>query len=70
LPSRATCNATSSRGAAIAGAAFVLGRRALTDVGAVLIALGTWFVFRRFKKLPEPRVIIVAGIVGLVLRRI
>ena len=60
---------TAAATGAIAGAAFVLGRRALTDLGAVLIALVTWFVFSRFKKLPEPLVIIVAGIVGLILHR-
>jgi chromate transporter len=60
---------TAAATGAIAGAAFVLGRRALTDLGAVLIALVTWFVFSRFKKLPEPLVIIVAGIVGLLVHR-
>ena len=54
---------------AIAGAAFVLGRRALTDIPTVLIALATWLVFSRFKKLPEPLVILAAGVAGLVLRR-
>jgi chromate transporter len=54
---------------AIAGAAFVLGRRALTDIPAVAIALATWFVFSRFKKVPEPLVIVAAGVLGLILRR-
>ena len=60
---------TAAATGAIAGAAFVLGRRALTDVGAVLIALSTWFLFSRFKKLPEPLVIVAAGLVGLVVHR-
>src|SRR5258708_7536698 len=60
---------TAAATGAIAGAAFVLGRRALTDVGAVAIALVTWFVFSRFKKLPEPFVIVAAGLVGLLLHR-
>jgi chromate transporter len=60
---------TAAATGAIAGAAFVLGRRALTDVGAVLIALTTWFLFSRVKKLPEPVVILAAGAVGLLLRR-
>jgi len=60
---------TAAATGAIAGAAFVLGRRALTDVGAVLIAAATWFVFSRFKKLPEPLVIIAAGVVGLIVHR-
>jgi len=60
---------TAAATGAIAGAAFVLGRRALIDLPAVLIALATWFVFSRFKKLPEPLVIAAAGLVGLILRR-
>jgi chromate transporter len=60
---------TAAATGAIAGAAFVLGRRALTDVGAILIALTTWFLFSRFKKLPEPLVIVAAGLVGLVVHR-
>lgn len=53
---------------AIAGAAIVLGRRAITDVGAVVIAVVVAALFVRFKKLQEPLVILVAGAVGLVLR--
>jgi chromate transporter len=60
---------TAAATGAIAGAAFVLGRRALTDIGAVAIAVATWLVFTRFKKLPEPLVIVAAGIVGLVVHR-
>jgi chromate transporter len=60
---------TAAATGAIAGAAFVLGRRALTDFGAIVIALATWLVFSRFKKLPEPLVIIAAGIVGLIVHR-
>ena len=56
---------TAAATGAIAGAAFVLGRRALIDVGAVLIAAATWGLFSRFKKLPEPLVIGLAGAVGL-----
>jgi chromate transporter len=60
---------TAAATGAIAGAAFVLGRRALTDLGAVLIALVTWLLFSRVKKLPEPIVIVAAGLVGLLLHR-
>jgi chromate transporter len=60
---------TAAATGAIAGAAFVLGRRALTDVGAGLIALATWFLFSRVKKVPEPLVIVVAGAVGLLVHR-
>jgi chromate transporter len=59
---------TAAATGAIAGAAFVLGRRALIDVTTVAIAVVTWFVFNRFKKLPEPLVILAAGVAGLFLR--
>jgi chromate transporter len=60
---------TSAATGAIAGAAFVLGRRAIIDVTTVIIAVATWLVFTRFKKVPEPLVILAAGVVGMVLRR-
>jgi chromate transporter len=60
---------TAAATGAIAGAAFALGRRALIDVTTVVIALATWAVFTRFKKLPEPAVILAAGVVGLLLRQ-
>ena len=60
---------TAAATGAIAGAAFVLGRRALIDVTTVVIALATWAVFTRFKKLPEPAVILAAGAVGLLLHQ-
>jgi chromate transporter len=60
---------TAAATGAIAGAAFVLGRRALIDVTTVAIAAATWLVFVRFKKLPEPLVILAAGLAGLILAR-
>jgi len=60
---------TAAATGAIAGAAFVLGRRALIDVTTVILAVATWLIFTRFKKVPEPLVILAAGIAGLVLRR-
>ena len=60
---------TAAATGAIAGAAFVLGRRALVDFATVAIALGTWLIFSRFKKLPEPLVIVAAGVLGLILHR-
>ena len=59
---------TAAATGAIAGAAFVLGRRALIDVPTVVIAAAAWVVFSRFKKLPEPLVIVAAGAVGLAVR--
>lgn len=52
---------------AIGGAAIVLGRRAIYDVPTVLIAVVTFTVLFKLKKLPEPLVIIAAGLVGLVI---
>jgi chromate transporter len=60
---------TAAATGAIAGAAFVLGRRALIDLTTVGIAVVTWLIFTRFKKLPEPLVILAAGVAGLILRR-
>jgi chromate transporter len=58
---------TAAATGAIAGAAFVLGKRAIIDVPTVLIALATLGVLSTVKKVPEPLVILVAGAVGLLL---
>jgi chromate transporter len=60
---------TAAATGAIAGAAFVLGRRALVDVTTVVLAATAWFAFTRWKKLPEPLVIVAAGVLGCVLKR-
>jgi chromate transporter len=54
---------------AIGGAAIVLGRRAITDVPTIAIALGTLLVLLKLKKVPEPLVIIAAGLIGIFLWR-
>lgn len=59
---------TAAATGAIAGAAFVLGRRALIDVPTVLIALVTLGLFVNFKKLQEPLVIATAGVAGIVIK--
>jgi chromate transporter len=56
---------TAAATGAIAGAAFVLGRRALVDLGAVAICVVTFAVISKTKRVPEPVVIIAAGVVGL-----
>jgi chromate transporter len=58
---------TAAATGAIAGAAFVLGRRAISDLATALICLTTLLVVTRFKKVQEPLVIAVAGILGFVL---
>jgi chromate transporter len=52
---------------AIAGAAYILARRALIDVPTVLIGIVTLTVLMCTKKVPEPIVIVVAGVVGVFL---
>lgn len=58
---------TAAATGAIVGAAIVLGRRAIYDVPTVAIALATLFVLTRTRKIPEPLVIVAAGVVGVVL---
>jgi chromate transporter len=53
---------------AIAGAVLVLGRRTLTDIPTVFIALTTAVILLRFKKLQEPFIILAAALIGLLLR--
>jgi chromate transporter len=54
---------------AIAGAAVILSRRALVDVPTVLIAVITFAVLLRFRKIPEPILILAAGVAGIALHR-
>jgi len=58
---------TAAATGAIAGAAFVLGRRAIIDLPTVLIALSTFLLLAKVKKVPEPLVILAAGVVGIIL---
>jgi chromate transporter len=51
---------------AIAGAAFILGRRSLIDLPTVAISAVTFGVLS-FKKIPEPFLILAAGVAGLLL---
>ena len=59
---------TAAATGAIAGAVFVLGRRALVDWATALVALMTLAVLMRFKRLPEPALIAAAGVAGVLLR--
>ena len=60
---------TAAATGAIAGAAFVLGRRAIVDFTTLAIAVSALAVGFRFRKLPEPLLIVLAGLVGVLLRR-
>ena len=53
---------------AISGAVFVLGRHTLTDVTTVLIFLSAFIVLNRLQAIPEPFVIMAAGLLGLILK--
>lgn len=57
---------TAAATGAIIGAIVVLGRRALTDVPTWTIALLTLLALARIRRLPEPVVIVAAGLVGVV----
>ena len=52
---------------AITGAVIVIGQRSITDVATAALALITVAVLWRFKKVPEPLVVAVAALAGLVL---
>jgi chromate transporter len=56
---------TAAATGAIAGAVIVLGRRALVDVPTVLICAVTLGLIYRFKRIPEPVIIVAAGLAGL-----
>jgi chromate transporter len=55
---------------AIAGAVLVIAKRTLTDIPTLVIAFVTAVILFRFKKLQEPYVIVVAALVGILLRAI
>ncbi|MFN8414854.1 MAG: chromate transporter [Cytophagaceae bacterium] len=53
---------------AIAGAVFVLAKRNLTDIPTILIAISTALILFKFKKLPEPLIILAASVIGIILK--
>ena len=60
---------TAAATGAIGGAAFVLGRRAIIDIPTALIALTTFALLSRVKRVPEPLVILGAGVIGFIVHR-
>jgi chromate transporter len=58
---------TAAATGAIAGAVVVLGRRAIIDVPTIGIAIAAMLVLIRARRVPEPLVIIAAGVVGMAL---
>jgi chromate transporter len=59
---------TAAATGAIAGATFVLGRRAIYDLPTIVIALTTLALILRFKKISEPPVILATGVIGIAIR--
>jgi chromate transporter len=59
---------TAAATGAIAGAAFVLGRRAVVDAATAIIFLATLAVIVKVKKAPEPLVIVATGAIGIILK--
>jgi chromate transporter len=53
---------------AIVGAVLVLAKRQFNDLPSVLIALATVVILLMFKKIQEPFVILVAALVGLIIK--
>lgn len=54
---------------AIAGAAVVIGRRAVHDAFTLAVALLTLIMIVRVKRVPEPLLILTAGVLGILVRR-
>jgi chromate transporter len=59
---------TAAATGAIAGAAFVLGRRAITDLTTLSIAVVCLVLIVRMRRIPEPILIVLAGTAGTLLR--
>lgn len=53
---------------ALVGAVVIIGTRSITDLATILIALATVLVILYFKKIQEPYIIIIAAIIGLILK--
>ena len=53
---------------AIAGAVLVLGKRMLSDIPSVLIAAATVGILLKFKKVPEPLIILAAALLGVAIK--
>lgn len=59
---------TASTTGAIAGAVFVLGRKSITDIPTALLAAVTAAILWKSKTVSEPIIILVAAMIGLVLK--
>jgi len=52
----------------ITGAVFVLGRKSITDIPTVLLAIATVGILTRTKRIPEPLIIFISALIGLLLK--
>ena len=59
---------TAAAAGAIAGAAYVLGRRAIIDVPTAAILVVVLALLIKARRIPEPVIILAAGVAGLILR--
>ncbi|HWY24321.1 MAG TPA: chromate transporter [Nevskia sp.] len=59
--------ATAAAIGTIAGSVIVLGRRSVIDLPTLLITLATTAALWKFKKVPEPAIVAVAAVLGLVI---
>ena len=59
--------ATAAAIGTIAGSVIVLGRRSIIDLPTLLIALATVGALWKFKKVPEPVIVVIAAVLGLVI---
>src|SRR5436305_6869645 len=57
---------TAAATGAISGAVIILGRRTITDIPTVLLAMVTLLLLWRWKKIPEPLIVLGAAVIGLV----
>ena len=62
----AVLGVTAAATGAISGAVIILGRRTITDIPTVLLALVTLLLLWRWKKIPEPLIVLGAAVIGLV----
>jgi chromate transporter len=60
---------TAAATGAIAGAVFVLGRRAIIDGPTLMLFLAALIVVLRLRKVPEPVLLLAAGVAGILLHR-
>lgn len=59
---------TAAAAGAIAGAAYILGKHAIVDIKTVCIFVTFFILIMATKKIPEPLLIVAAGIAGFVLK--